>query len=307
MNHMTTEAGGADAAEHNGGPMWGRFFESIGGEDTESAISGSHAPPSLPDFPSQRSGISLSQLQQSPFSEVHPNDSASVMNDDDGSVLDGYPRKAGVAIVGSAVAATVPVDDGTYVFKFRTPSGRTHRFQAREDNLENLRDIIGGKLVTDPFFAGIDASGDKLDPFDFQLSYTDADGDAVLMTADGDVSDAVKIARGAGADRVVLFVQGEHWVVAPEQAEVKAAEAAAAIVEEVKEIEKVESKLPEGVALAPPATVHAPAPVAPVAPFVPAAPELVMGIPKEMLLPASIGALAVAVIAVFAISRMSSR
>jgi hypothetical protein len=295
MNNMTPEGGAQESNE--GGPMWGRFFDSIGGgDDTESAISGSHAPPSLPDYPSQRSGLSMSHLAQSPFSEVHPNDSASVM-DDEGSVLDGYPRGSGPApaIVG-AMGTVVPVDDGTYVFKFRTPSGRTHRFQAREDNLENLRDIVGGKLATDPFFVDVDPFQTKMDPFDFLLSYTDADGDAVLMTADNDVADAVKIARGANADRVVLYVQGERWVVA-EKAEAKAAEAALAVVEEEKAIDQVEASLPaEGIVSAPPAIVH-----------VPREPELVMGIPKDLVLPASIGALAVAIIAVFAISRMSSR
>jgi hypothetical protein len=295
---MTTEAAGAQDSE--GGPMWGRFFDSIGGtDDGESAMSGSRAAPSMPDFPSQRSGLSLSHLVQSPFSEVHPNDSASVM-DDEGSVLDGFPRTKGSgpapAIVG-AMETIVPVDDGTYVFKFRTPSGRTHRFQARADNLENLRDIVGGKLATDPYFVDVDPMQIKLDPFDFLLSYTDADGDAVIMTSDSDVSDAVKIARGAAADRVVLYVQGEKWVVA-EKAEEKAAEAAAAVVAEEKAIEKTEEVHPiEPVFLAPPANVH----VSP-----PPEPELVMGIPKDLVLPASIGALAVAVIAVFTISRMSS-
>jgi hypothetical protein len=291
---MTTEAGGQESAE--GGPMWGRFFDSIGGgDDTESAISGSHAAPSLPDFPSHRSGLSMSHLAQSPFSEVHPNDSASVI-DDEGSVLDGYPRGKGPApaIVG-AVDTSVPVEDGTYVFKFRTPSGRTHRFQARDDNLENLRDIVGGKLATDPFFVDVDPLQPKSDPFDFQLSYTDADGDAVLMTADNDVADAVKIARNAQVDRVVLFVQGERWVVA-EKAEVKAA----AVIEEEKVIEQIETSLPaEGIVSAPPAVVHLPS--------APPQPELLMGIPKDLVLPASIGALAVAVIAVFTISRLSSR
>jgi hypothetical protein len=297
MNSMTTEAGGQES--HEGGPMWGRFFDSIGGgDDTESAISGSHAAPSLPDFPSHRSGLSLSHPAQSPFSEVHPNDSASVI-DDEGSVLDGYPRGKGPApaIVG-AVDTSVPVEDGTYVFKFRTPSGRTHRFQARDDNLENLRDIIGGKLATDPFFVDVDPLQPKSDPFDFQLSYTDADGDAVLMTADNDVADAVKIARTAQVDRVVLFVQGERWVVA-EKVEAKAAAAAAAVIEEEKAIERVEAALPaEGIVSAPPAVVHVPSTPQP---------ELVMGIPKDLVLPASIGALAVAVIAVFTISRLSSR
>lgn len=300
MNNMTAEATG-EAPDAEGGPMWGRFFDSIGGGDdgSESAFSGSLAHPELR---SRNSIHSLSQVLQSPSSEVHPNDSASVV-DDEGSVLDGYPRQRAAGVVPSvsgAEAAAQP-DDGTYVFKFRTPSGRTHRFQSRHDSLEHLREIVSGKLAADPFFvdwAG-DADGPHPDPAEFHLSYTDADGDAVLITADGDVSDAVKIARAAGEDRVVLFIQGgKGWSDVVKKAEVKAAEVAEAVKEEVKEVEKAEAVLPEGVSFSAPAHAH----VVP-----PPEPELVMGIPKELLLPASIGALAVAIVAVFTISRMSSR
>jgi len=48
--------------------------------------------------------------------------------------------------VPSITGPAIPVDDGTYVFKFRTPSGNTHRFQAQNDNIKNLHNIISGKL-----------------------------------------------------------------------------------------------------------------------------------------------------------------
>ncbi|KAA1468577.1 CBS-domain-containing protein [Dentipellis sp. KUC8613] len=292
MNHMTTEAAGA-GNEGEGGPMWGRFFDSIGGhDDTESMVSGSHLPMDRLD-----SSFSLSQLQESP--EVHPNDSASVMDDDHGSALDGYPRrKAATGTVPSitGLASSMPVDDGTYVFKFRTPSGHTHRFQARHDNVENLRDIVSGKLSIDPFFAEFkpQSADDAIpDPLDFLLAYTDADGDTVLMTSDSDVTDAVKIARSGGADRVVLLIQGGRgWAEAGAgKSEAKAAEAAAAAQKELKEMEKAEAALPEGVHLAPPTPVHVPE-------------ADVLGIPRDLVLPASIGALAVVIVGVFTVSRL---
>ena len=193
-----------------------------------------------------------------------------------------------------------PVDDGTYVFKFRTPSGRTHRFQARHDNVENLRDIVTGKLTTDPFFTEYKTADENElppDPTDFLLSYTDADGDIVLITSDTDVTDAVKIAREVGSDRVVLFVQGgKGWSSVEEKSAAQAAQVAAAAKEEIKEVEKAEAAVPE-VVIAPPAPVHVP----------PAhvEEETVMGIPKDMLLPASIGALAAVILGVFTISRLS--
>ena len=288
MNHMTAEAAGESAKDAEGGPMWGRFFDSIGGQDdTESAYSGSHMP-----VDAHNSSFSLSHLQQSPHSEVHPNDSASVA--DDASAV-GYGHKI-AGTVPSITGPVVPVDDGTYVFKFRTPSGNTHRFQARKDNIENLRDIVGGKLTADSFFTKFEptnADDPVPNPADFQLAYTDADGDTVLMTSDSDATDAVKIARNAGVDRVVLIVQGGRgWAEAGDgKSEIKAA--AAAAQKEVKEVERSEVALRESAPSNPPVPVHPPQ-----------ADEF-FGIPRDMFLPASIGALAVVIVGVFTISRFA--
>lgn len=292
MNAISTETAD-DSGEAEGGPMWGRFFDSIGGhDDTESAVSGSHVPTEGHSL----STHNLARLQQSPHSEVHPNDSASVIDEE--SALEGYPRKRKATIPTiTGATSTVPVDDGTYVFKVRTPSGRTHRFQARHDSVEILREIVQGKLVTDPFFTEFAGSpSERPDPEDFTLSYTDADGDTVLITSDTDIADAVKIARSAGLDRVVLFIQGgKHWIDAgAEKSEAKAAEANAAAKEDEKAVEKAEAvAVPEPAVTPPPRA------------YTPPQEELVMGIPKDLLLPASIGALAVVIVAVFTIARLT--
>lgn len=299
---MNAMAGPPTGGETEGGPMWGRFFDSIGQDDTESALSGSFLPPDIHPLSSLHS---TSHLQQSPRSEVHPNDSASVVGDEARSDVGGYIRPG---VVPSVAGGALPVDDGTYVFKFRTPSGRTHRFQSRHDDIEHLRDIVSGKLATDPWFTDLElaASDIRPDPFDFHLSYTDADGDTVLMTSDHDVTDAVKIARTGGTDRVVLFVQGgKGWAEAGAgKGEARAAEKAAAAQEEVKAVEKTEDFPPL------PSQVVVPAPLPPShQPSYedrPKPQDDVMGIPKDLLLPASIGALAVAVIAVFTISRLTA-
>ncbi len=303
---MTAEAGGEPDGE--GGPMWGRFFESLGGgDDTESMLSGSHYQAESVSH-SRGYSRSMSHLVQSPHSEVHPNDSASVIDDDQVSALADFPRHGGTdvpSIIG--LSGTVPpVDDGTYVFKFRTPSGRTHRFQARHDNVETLREIVSGKLATDPFFTGYkttDPSEPPPDPTDFSLSYTDSDGDIVLITSDSDVTDAVKNARESHVDRVVLFIQGGRgWSDVMEKKSAQQAEAvAAAAAQEVNEVEKTEA------VASPPYAPPVPSPYAP-PPYVqppPAQPELVMGIPKDLLLPASIGALAAVILGVFTISRLT--
>lgn len=294
--------------DNEGGPMWGRFFDSIGHDEEGSAVSGSYRQHTdLHSFPS---GNDL----RSPHSEVHPNDSASVVDEHDEhiSAISGFHGGPKIGAHSSAAPVPVPVDDGTYVFKFRTPSGRTHRFQSRHDNIEHLREIVAGKLANDPFFTDMkDSTGDLPNPNDFVLSYTDADGDTVLMTSDHDVTDAVKIARGAGTDRVVLFVQGGRgWEEAGAgKSEAKAAEVSAAALKEEKEVEKAEAA---AVAAASPSVDTAtPLPAVFESKAAPSSPskhdhDEVFGIPKDLLLPASIGVLAVVIIGVFTISRLSS-
>ncbi|KAJ7597680.1 hypothetical protein C8J56DRAFT_1001506 [Mycena floridula] len=292
LEQMNAVVGESGATETEGGPMWGRFFDSIGHDDNDSVLSSSHVPT---DLPSMRS---MSHVPQSPHSEVHPDDSASAIDDE--PRMEGLPARSVVP----SVAGALPVDDGTYVFKFKTPSGRTHRFQSRHDDVEHLREIVMGKLATDPFFTdfkSIDGSDVRPDPIDFHLSYTDADGDTVLITSDHDVTDAVKIARAARQDRVVLFVQGgKGWAEATAAAATKNASESAATP--VKEKSQSEMDFPP---LVPPSVP--PPSVPPPATVIPAPPnDEVMGIPKDLLLPASIGVLAVVIAGVFTISRMTA-
>jgi CBS domain-containing protein len=304
MNTMAAEnaAGGDD----QGGPMWGRFFDSIGHDEDGSVVSGSFAGTGSQFAIGSPSGL---QPMRSPGSEVHPNDSASVVDDDNVSSIS-YSRKRGVQM--PTGAAPVPVDDGTYVFKFRTPSGRTHRFQSRHDDIEHLREIIAGKLAIDPFFTDLksDEGQEHPDPNDFLLTYTDADGDTVLMTSDDDVTDAVKIARASKSDRVVLFVQGgKGWAEAGAgKSEAKAHEAAIAAQEQIKEVEKAEAEAAAPAPIINPAEFPTPREAATPVPLHhhQQGPEEIMGIPKDLLLPASIGVLAAVIIGVFTISRLTS-
>ena len=285
MNNMAAESGATES--EGGGPMWGRFFDSIGHDDNESAISGSHF--------QDTSFRSVSQVL-SPSADIHPNDSASVM-DDDHSILEGITtRRHGGGTASVAGVGSMPVDDGTYTFKFRTPSGVTHRFQSRHDDVEHLREIVSIKLAKDSFFTEfrpVDGSDTIPDPNDFTISYTDADGDTVMITSDSDVTDAVKIARAAHSERAVLFIQGgKGWAEAgAAKSEAKAAESAAAAQAEVKEVEKAEAQT-------------TPAANTPPAAALPAGDDI-MGIPKELLLPASIGALSVVILGIFVMSRAS--
>ncbi|CED85275.1 Phox/Bem1p [Phaffia rhodozyma] len=349
IGNMNTDSGtGSDA----GGPMWGKFFESIGGamdDDAISGISSSHAPasssaPNALRTPSRNQHIRNDSYASS-VPEVLPGDSASAVGmQDDGSDVGGHGQSVSVS-----APVAVLVDDGTYVFKFKTPSGRTHRFQARSDMIENLREIVGGKLVSDPFFLPSSEEDHVVpDPADFTLSYTDDDGDLVHMTSDSDVTDAVTVARAQKTDKVLLVLSGgKAWEDAL-KAQRQATEASAApsslfsppvgtpgtmaglpaLTEE--DLMEVAAASTPGLnerltafsvdpalepAMVPSAKVHshsAPAPI----PELPTSSskksereeeEKVAGIPKDLLLPASIGFLGVVVLGVFVVGRLGKK
>lgn len=345
INSMNDESNGDGSA--GGGPMWNRFWNSfgqtasVGGDDNESAVSGSIRPSESTDFLPQtpsRAGAGIGDLS----SDLHPNDSASAVGmptgHDDAMSGSGHP-------VAGAMPQPAETDDGTYLFKFVTPSGRTHRFQARYDSFETIREIVCIKLAGDPFFSAVPPANNTAnfpplgeegesaaeaapapasgpvstpDPNDFQLAYTDDDDDLVLVTADGDVQDAVSVARKQGRDRVVLLLQGGRgWEEAAARAGTNAAaaastgankrrqrEAAEAQLQSVQEEEEREaeaeshgrhgakgskgrSSIKEGKS---------------------SPDELVFGVlPKDMVLPASIGFLGVAVLAAVVLTRSSSR
>ena len=267
----------AETQEQEGGPMWGRFFDSFGNDDNDSVVSGSHDPRAALQSPT-------SHLQGGKDADVHPNDSASVFNDDISELVggDGQPTHSGGISSLSKGNAPPPVDDGTYVFKFSSPSGRVHRFQSRTDDYEHLREIVAGKLAIDPYFtnANLPEGSVPLDPYDFSMLYTDRDGDLVALDADGGVADAVSVARAAKSDRVVLVLHGgKGWGLDEKKAvaarEKERAEAAAAL-EAAKE-----------------KAAHL------------ARNDDVFGIPKDLILPVSLGVLAVVIIGVFTVSRLS--
>ncbi|KAG0148391.1 hypothetical protein CROQUDRAFT_41353 [Cronartium quercuum f. sp. fusiforme G11] len=210
--------------DDSGGPVWNRFFASFGqtgsvDEDATSAVSGSHIEPSelpphtpnnLPKFQRHASRGGL----DTPGSELAPNDSASVIHDETDSAL---VSRSGVTS-GRANGQAVPIDfdDGTYLFKFIAPSGSAHRFQARYDSYEFVREIIHGKIEGDPFFVHLDESAteDSARPesSDFQLAYFDDDNDLVLITSDQDIADSVNLAKKQSKDRVVLHLRGgKSW------------------------------------------------------------------------------------------------
>jgi len=307
---------GSNGEEGGGGPMWNRFWNSFGqtagsagaGDDAESAVSGSQQPSNAthnvpaPDTPSRFGQADLN-------SDLHPNDSAS-------AVAHGDDAASGVGLNNGLSVAAVEVDDGTYLFKFVTPSGRTHRFQARYDSFETIREIVCIKLAGDPFFdaplPSQGSDGDENapvaasppDPNDFNLAYTDDDNDLVLMTADSDVQDSVKVVRKQGKDRVVLLLQGGRgWEEAAGRQQgldkTNRKKMKESIDKQLQSVQEEEEKESEEVEASKGTTTPKRRSKAS-----PSDEDLLFGVlPKDLALPAAVGFLGVAVLAAVALTR----
>lgn len=313
ISAIGAEQGGADAA---GGPLWGRFFSSFAAAtadgDTESVVSDSQAPTSSV-APGTPSAMPKHMRHDSTYtgspSEIHPNDSASAVgvdDDDTSEVVKPKNKKNGRAAesaLESTANAAITHDDGTYLFKFFSPSGMTHRFIARYDNYLTIREIIAGKLASDPFFLfQVKSDGSppptsgEMDPSDFHINYRDDDGDLVLLHTDGDLEDSVKTARKQGRDRVLLTIKGgKGWENAiqasTEQQQAERKKALRAVQEEDDHNARVEKASSSSGKKSSKADE-----------------ELVFGfLQKELVLPAAIAFLGVAVIGVFALSRSSHK
>lgn len=158
--------------------MWGRFWDSFGATDNHESESQLSDPSQSQALGTTRAispdpSASFSQLQG--FSEITPNESASMVANETMSEQSGATK-----------------NEDVFSFKFTTNTGKTHRFASAYNNYEALLEIVRQKV-----------SGDTTD---MSISYLDDEEDQVLITSDSDVVDAVKLARKMGQDRVKLFV-----------------------------------------------------------------------------------------------------
>ncbi|KAF7726186.1 hypothetical protein EC973_008984 [Apophysomyces ossiformis] len=186
------------------GPMWSRFWDSFAATDrtdTDSQMSDSvsHQTSSLNYHPpiqiiSPEPSVSYSQLQG--YSEILPNESASmVANDEVYSSISSRPMSR----------LRNNEDDGTFAFKFTSTGGKTHRFMTAQDNYMQLLEAVRQKVIGE-HIAHVGHSPSGLQEEWLSVSYLDDEDDKVLITSDSDVYDAVQLAKKLGQSRVKLFV-----------------------------------------------------------------------------------------------------
>jgi len=255
------------------GPMWNRFWNTID-NDTESVhsadgISGVHSHRAeTPISPHEHTrGLSgeLPGLNRFTNDSVVPNDSASFA-----AVQDDLHSNSG----------SPAVKDDSFLFKFKSPAGRTHRLRFDTTlGLEDFRAIVGEKLTSEEkaVIGGIDPTNAG-----FAVSFVDDEGDVVSILSIADLSDSVAIAKRSGRDKVDIYV---HHPNQPPRVEATPQVAKVDHPETVDKIVEAAEKRSES----------------------PSRKESVGGIPTELLLPGAIVVLAVVIVGVFVATRSSGK
>ncbi|OHE91277.1 hypothetical protein CORC01_13435 [Colletotrichum orchidophilum] len=297
LTYATLEQINTMSTSDSEGPAWNKFWLSLD-DGTESMMSGegSHTHHTnlgsrimSPDITRERIGDS-----------VAPGDSASHVG------LESPPRSA---VTGHSPAQQSPAEL-PFPFKFKAPSGRVHRLQVIASQgisamvanvvakLGSEVDAIGGAPVAEE---GKISGG-------FALSYLDDEGDSVSITTDNDLLESILLARQSRREKVDLFVHD------PEKPPVSAAPPTIETIalptppisatpdlrrrrayddedDEAEDEDEDESTIRRSRR-----AKHAPVEK-----------EVIAGVPNELLLPGAIVTLAVVIVGVFTISRLTSR
>ena len=281
------------------GPAWNKFWMSLDHE-TESMLSGdgsSHAPRthdarSLMSPEHGRPGMER-------LDSVAPGDSAS---------HNGAESPEPSAYAGAPVT---PLEDIPFPFKFKAPSGRMHRLQVTAS--AGMADLIS--VVAEKLGGEVDSIGGtptfedgKLGRAGFALSYLDNEGDTVSITTDRDLLEAITLAQQGNRDKVDLFVHDPEKppmaaTMAPQPSLPKPPTPSESTMRERRQYaneneEDEEQSEPRRERKTTAASVgQAKA----------QEPQVIAGVPNELLLPGAIVTLAVVIIGVFALTRSSSR
>ncbi|ESZ91583.1 ribosomal protein subunit S4 [Sclerotinia borealis F-4128] len=282
--------------ESDSGPAWNKFWMSLEHE-TESVVSGEGSHHHTTGGRSLMSPDMSRGHERQVDASVAPNDSASHIGVDS-------PSHSHLSR-----HIEIPPEDVPFAFKFKAPSGRVHRVQVTASHgLAELISAVAGKLG-----AEIDAVGGlavvedgKLGSSGFALSYLDDEGDSISITTDEDLLEAIVLARNGHRDKVDLFVHDPEkppmaTTLDPQPPIIRVASPPASATvrrrravddddddDESDDEPRVKSKSRK-------AAVQQ------------AAPEVIQGVPNELLLPGAIVTLAVVIIGVFALTRATSR
>jgi len=264
--------------------------------ETESMMSGeggSHIPhtPDTRSLMSPEHGHRPGMMDR--LDSVLPNDSAS---------HNGAPESPEHSAFAGAV------EDVPFTFKFKAPSGRVHRLQiVASAGLSELISVVSEKLGGEvDGIGGVPTFEEgKLGRAGFALSYLDNEGDTISITSDHDLVEAINLARQARKDKVDLFVHDPEKPALTATLEPQPALAAPMTPPESQvrqrrrveqesedeELTSVNERRRERKAASSAKEQQ---------------PQVIQGVPNELLLPGAVAVLAGVIIITFAIGRASS-
>ncbi|KAK1498090.1 hypothetical protein CCUS01_12960 [Colletotrichum cuscutae] len=297
LTYATLEQINTMSTSDSEGPAWNKFWLSLD-DGTESMMSGegSHTHHTnlgsrimSPDITRERIGDS-----------VAPGDSASHVG------LESPPRSA---VTGNSPAQQSPAEL-PFPFKFKAPSGRVHRLQVIASQgisamVANVVAKLGSEVES---IGGAPVAEEGKISGGFALSYLDDEGDSVSITTDNDLLESILLARQSRHEKVDLFVHD------PEKPPVSAAPPTIETIalptppisatpdlrrrrayddedDEAEDEDEDESTIRRSRRSKHHASVEK---------------EVIAGVPNELLLPGAIVTLAVVIVGVFTISRLTS-
>lgn len=206
----------------------------------------------------------------------------------------------------SALAPHVPIEELPFPFKFKAPSGRVHRLQVvAAHGIEELIANVAGKLGAEvESIGGAPAFEDgKISKAGFALSYLDNEGDTVSITTNDDLIEAITLSRHTHREKVDLFVHDPEKP--PMVAEVNPQPGLPKPMTPPESVLRERKKYLDDEDEEEPARPKSKRSNQ-VVPFS-EQPEVIPGVPNELLLPGAIGVLAVVIVGVFVLGRASSR
>jgi CBS domain-containing protein len=179
------------------GPAWNKFWTSLD-DDSESVNSdtlthGSGAPPdAMPDTNAFNVDIQPSDSVSHATSPMKPKQRPALSTGDE--------------ITEEDEARSTFLQLSTLTFKFKSPTGRVHRFAlAAADGVDKLHQMIDSKLHSRDFEL-LAASVEE----PYAISYLDDEGDMVSITTDHDLVECVKINWKLKTDRADLYIHNIH-------------------------------------------------------------------------------------------------
>lgn len=277
------------------GPAWNKFWMSMG-DDEGSMVSGegsSHHPYT----PEQRSMMSPSETRpglMDRLDSVLPTDSASHA---------GVPESPEHSQLAGAS------EDSPFTFKFKAPGGRVHRLQiVASAGVAELLSVVAEKLGSEAEgLGGVPTFEDgKLSHAGFAMAYMDNEGDIVSITTDGDLLEAITIARQARKDKVDLFVHDPEKPAIPPTTEPQPLGGPPATPSE-SHIRRRKFEEDEDEEESPSVRGSRSRKANASKNQNQEQPQVIQGVPNELLLPGAIAVLAGVILVTFAVGRASNR